>query len=125
MTILSCRTGLTSSSRTIVKLFIVDSSRFDDFLASLDSPQQRWIETNHFSAKAGRYICLPDQDGQIACAAVITDAAPVWDIAAAAKGLPAADWAPDMRFAEAGSLADIQLGWGLAHYRFAPHKKVR
>ena len=124
MTILSCRTGLTSASQSSLTLFVVNSARFDDFLAALDRPQHRWMETNHFSAKAGHYICLPDQDGQISCAAVMTETAAVWDIAAAAKGLPAGDWVPDMRFAEDAELADIQLGWGLAQYQFAPHKNT-
>ena len=122
MTILSCRTGLSAASQTSLKLFIVNKARFDAFLASLERPQQHWIETNQFTAKPGDYICLPNPDGQIACAAVITDTAPVWDIARAAKGLPAGNWAPDMRFAEAAEQADIQLGWGLAQYQFAPHK---
>jgi len=122
MTILSCRTGLTSVSADSLPVYIVDLRAFDAFVAARGAPQQQWIKATNFTAKAGRHICLPDETGQIAEAVVIVDKAPVWDIAAAATGLPAGQWAPDMSFAEQAAVSDIQLGWGLAQYSYAPHK---
>ena len=54
---------------------------------------------------------------------MITNTAVIWDIAGAATALPKADWAPDLSFAGQASLRDLQLGWGLAQYRYAPHKQ--
>ena len=123
MTILSCRTGLTSLSEDSLPLFIVAADRFDDFIAARTPPQQHWARTTGFIAKAGHHICLPDQDGQMACAAVLTGPSAVWDITGAATSLPAGSWAPDLSFAEQTQLSDIQLGWGLGQYLYAPHKQ--
>ena len=123
MTILSCRTGLTSFSEDSLPLFVVEVSQFEAFIAARSEPQQQWIKTNNFAAKPGRYICLPDETGQICGAVVITDQAAIWDIAGAATGLPNKDWAPDLGFAQQINLSDLQLGWGLAQYQYAPHKQ--
>ena len=123
MTILSCRTGLTSLSEDSLALFVVEVSQFEAFRAARSAPQQQWITANSFTAKPGRYLCLPDESGQICGAVVITDTAVIWDIAGAATALPKADWAPDLSFAGQASLRDLQLGWGLAQYRYAPHKQ--
>ena len=116
MTILSCRTGLTSLSEDSLALFVVEVSQFQAFRAARSAPQQQWIKTNSFTAKPGRYLCLPDESGQICGAVVITDTAVIWDIAGAATALPKGDWAPDLSFAGQSSLRDLQLGWGLAQY---------
>ena len=123
MTILSCRTGLTSLSEDSLPLYVVEASQFEAFRAARSAPQQQWMTANSFTAKPGRYLCLPDESGQICGAVVITDTAVIWDIAGAATALPKADWAPDLSFAGQASLRDLQLGWGLAQYRYAPHKQ--
>ncbi|MGB0397346.1 MAG: hypothetical protein ACPGHX_03840, partial [Candidatus Puniceispirillaceae bacterium] len=42
--------------------------------------------------------------------------------AKAAKTLPACTFLANTDFAGSAALSDIQLGWGLAQYHFAPHK---
>ena len=53
MTILSCRTGLTSLSEDSLTLFVVEVSQFEAFRAARSAPQQQWIKTNSFTARAG------------------------------------------------------------------------
>ena len=53
---------------------------------------------------------------------VITGRTPQWDSAKAARTLPAHLLA-NTDFAGSAALSEIQLGWGLAQYEFAPHKK--
>lgn len=122
MTILSCRTGLTAPSEASMPLFIVQKRRFDAFAAAQADSQQSWLKTTKFSAKAGQFTCLPDQNGDMGSAVVVMGKTPLWDIAKAARDLPAGSWHPDFTFAADTAVSDIQLGWGLAQYKFAPHK---
>ncbi len=122
MTILSCRTGLTAATAASLPLFIVRINQFDDFAAAQADSQQRWLKSTKFSAEAGQFTCLPDQTSRMTSAVVVVGRTPLWDIARAAKNLPANSWHPDLTFAADIAVGDIQLGWGLAQYEFAPHK---
>ena len=122
MTILSCRTGLTAATTGSLTLFIVQKEKFDAFTAAQPDSQQLWLKATEFSAKTGRFTCLPDWTGRLTSAVVVIGRTPLWDIAQAAQDLPAGSWHPDLTFAADITVADIQLGWGLAHYKFAPYK---
>ena len=122
MTILSCRTGLTAATATSLPLFIVKKEQFDAFASAQADSQQHWLKATKFSAKTGQFTCLPDQTGRMTSAVVVIGRTPLWDIARAAQDLPAGSWHPDLTFAADITLSDIQLGWGLAQYKFAPHK---
>ena len=122
MTILSCRTGLTAATATSLPLFIVQKEHFDAFAAAQADTQQDWLRTIKFSAKTGQFTCLPDQTGRMTSAVVVIGGSPLWDIAQAAKDLPEGIWHPDLTFAANITVGEIQLGWGLAQYKFAPHK---
>lgn len=124
MTILSCRTGLIASPAASLPLFIVQKEHFNAFTAAQASNQQHWLKSTRFTAKAGQFTCLPNQKGGLAGGVVVVGEIPLWDIARAAKELPAGSWHPDFTFAADIAASDIQLGWGLAQYQFAPHKKT-
>ena len=114
MTILSCRTGLTAPSEASMPLFIVQKRQFHAFAAAQADSQKSWLKTTKFSANAGQFTCLPDQNGGMGSAVVVMGKTPLWDIAKAARDLPAGTWHPDFTFAADIAVSDIQLGWGLA-----------
>ena len=122
MTILSCRTGLTAATAASLPLFIIQKEQFNAFAAAQADSQQHWLKTTKFSAETGHFTCLPDQTGRMTSAAVVIDKTPIWDVARAAEHLPAGSWHPDLTFGADIAFDEIQLGWGLAQYKFAPHK---
>ena len=71
MTILSCRTGLTAPSEASMPLFIVQKRRFNAFAAAQADSQQSWLKTTKFSANAGQFTFLPDQNGNMGSAVVV------------------------------------------------------
>ncbi len=122
MTILSCRTGLTAAAAGGLPLFIVQKEQFDAFAVAQADSQQQWLKATKFNPKAGQFTCLPDHTGRMTSAVVVIGRTPIWDIARAANELPSGNWNPELTFAADIAVGDIQLGWGLAQYDFAPHK---
>ncbi len=122
MTIFSCRTGLTAPSEVSMPLFIVQKDQLDAFVTAQGESQKNWLKATNFRAKAGQFTCLPDQNGGMRSGVVVMGKTPLWDIAKVACNLPPGSWHPDFTFAADIAVSDIQLGWGLAQYQFAPHK---
>ena len=122
MSVIEYQSGITTPTPDSRPLYIVHLSCFDDWLDSLSEEGQNWVRETAMPAKAGSCIILPDKHGQLSAAALLIDKNIIWEGAGAASKLPAASWAPEMTFAAEAGLGDIQLGWGLAQYHFAPHK---
>ena len=122
MSVIEYQSGITAPTPDSRPLYIVHLSCFDDWLDSLSEAGQNWVRETAMPAKAGSCIILPDKHGQLSAAALLIDKNIIWEGAGAASKLPAASWAPEMTFAAEAGLGDIQLGWGLAQYHFAPHK---
>jgi leucyl aminopeptidase len=122
MSVIEYQSGITTPTPDSRPLYIVHLSCFDDWLDSLSEAGQNWVRETAMPAKAGSCIILPDKHGQLSAAALLIDKNIIWEGAGAASKLPAASWAPEMTFAAEAGLGDIQLGWGLAQYHFAPHK---
>ena len=122
MSVIEYQSGITTPTPDSRPLYIVHLSCFDDWLDSLSEAGQNWVRETAMPAKAGSCIILPDRHGQLSAAALLIDKNIIWEGAGAASKLPAASWAPEMTFAAEAGLGDIQLGWGLAQYHFAPHK---
>ena len=122
MSVIEYQSGITLPTPDSRPLYIIHLSCFDAWLNSLSEAGQSWVRETAMPAKAGNCITLPDKQGQLGAAALLIDKNIIWESAGAASKLPAASWAPEMTFAAEASLGDIQLGWGLAQYHFAPHK---
>ena len=117
--------GLSPEADKAVPIMFVCVSEQDAATASLNAMQRNWLSSQGFDWKAGTPLLLPDDEGSIAVVLVGLGDNPQWDAAAAATALPSQSFVPDMRFAGSCCLADIQLGWGLAQYQFAPHESPR
>ena len=113
----------TAPDETIYPLMIVSQAEYDSFADSLLPHQQDWLNLHGSKGKSGSIFTLPDAQGQLAMGVVITGRTPQWDSAKAARTLPACTFLANTDFAGSAALSDIQLGWGLAQYEFAPHKK--
>ena len=112
----------TAPDETIYPLMIVSQAEYDSFADSLLPHQQDWLNLHGSKGKSGSIFTLPDAQGQLAMGVVITGRTPQWDSAKAARTLPACTFIANTDFAGSAALSDIQLGWGLAQYEFAPHK---
>jgi leucyl aminopeptidase len=109
----------------ICPLMIVSQPDYDSFINSLLPHQKHWLAL-HVSAPApGAVFTLPDAHGELGMGVVIVGETAQWDIARAARSLPACIFTANTEFAGTTSVSDIQLGWGLAQYEFAPHKPAR
>ena len=120
--------GLSSASEPdaeAVPLMIVSQTSQKPFIDSLASHQQGWLTIHGFTGKPASVTTIPDQHGQLAMAVVIVGKTPQWDIAKAAQTLPGCIFSANIEFADETDIRDVQLGWGLAQYEFAPHKPER
>lgn len=122
MSVTKTQTGIVEPAKDTRPLYIVCQKNFNVWLDSLTEAQQNWVRETAMPAKAGTCITLPNIDGHIGGAALLTDKNLIWESAGAASRLPSGSWAPELTFSKAASLGDIQLGWGLAQYHFAPHR---
>ena len=122
MSVLEYQSGITTPKKDSRPLYIIHLSQFDSWLDSLSETARNWVRETAMPAKVASCISLPGSDGHIQAAALIIDENIIWQSAMAANTLPAGSWIADMAFAEQACPADIQLGWGLAQYHFAPHK---
>jgi len=124
MSITDFQNGLAAKSgKKVKKLFFVTAALFDDWYKGLDDTGRSWVTANGFRPASGSCLTLPAPNGDIAAAVVMADPVLVWQTAAAAASLPAGIWQPCLAYAPDASLDEIQLGWGLAQYHFAPHRK--
>ena len=123
MPILDYDNGLTADEQTSRLLYFCAVDEADNFIASLSAGQQRWLSDTGFTARAGNTALLPGEGGGLDAALSITSDSVIWQSAATADALPEGSWKPICVSGQ--SLAAIQLGWGLAQYRFAPHKPKR
>ena len=122
MSVTKTQTGIVEPAKDTRPLYIVCQKNFNVWLDSLTEAQQNWVRETAMPTKAGTCITLPNIDGHIGGAALLTDKNLIWESAGAASRLPSGSWAPELTFSKAASLGDIQLGWGLAQYHFAPHR---
>ena len=103
---------------------LLNAEGLDRWLASADAFQQRWVETNHFKAKAGQSLIVPDAEGQPGVVLAGYDEAPdLWTLA----GLPANLKSGLYRIDPSIGLDSVQmerlaLGWAFGHYRFDRYK---
>ncbi len=111
-----------SAEAQAVPLMVISHAQHDAFMDSLDTHQQDWLKTHGFTKTSGANATIPDQHGKLGGAVVSVGNTPKWDIANAAGELPACLFSVNRTFAPEIDMADIQLGWGLAQYDFAPHK---
>ena len=122
MSVLEYQSGITTPKKDSRPLYIIHLSQFHSWLDRLSETARNWVRETAMPAKVASCIPLPGSDGHIQAAALIIDENIIWQSAMAANTLPAGSWIADMAFAEQACPADIQLGWGLAQYHFAPHK---
>ncbi len=96
---------------------VVTVAGFADWLRSAEARTRHWLDATAFKAKAGAVALLPDGEGELALALLVTgDPATPWDAAALQAALPAGTWAvadPD---------GHVALGWALAAYRFTRYR---
>ena len=105
-------------------IHVLNAEGLDRWLASADAFHKRWIETNHFKAKAGQYLIIPDADGHPGLVLAGYDERPdIWTLA----GLPAElqsglyQIAPSLGF-DSAQMEKLALGWAFGHYRFDRYK---
>lgn len=110
-----------TASQKIV-LYIVEPASQERFIKQLSLRDQNWLEANQYRFKAGSTIALSDTDGHLSSAILAVGDTPQWDAAQAVSTLPQAHYIPVLDYAPDTPLSEIQLGWQLAHYHFAPHK---
>ena len=118
MPILEC---LTSDPAGAVPLHFVPEAGAEGWIAGRAPFERRWLEATGYKAKVGQTALLPADDGSLAAALHVTDAANLWDVAAARANLPAGVW----RLADGGiDPIEAALGWALASYRFDRYRKA-
>jgi leucyl aminopeptidase len=112
---LPCFAPAGTSARPVT---IVATGGYGTWLEAADPRTRAWLEGSGFKAKGGAVALLPDAEGKVTRALLVTsEPAEPWDAAALQAALPAGAWSIDDH---AGALppAHAALGWALAAYRF-------
>ena len=120
MSLLDYDSGLTETDTPARPLYFCHQDDAENFIGSLGKNQKQWLNDINFRPKPEALALLPSDTGGLEAALVITSDNLIWQSAIAASTLPTGNWSPHCVSDQ--SLATIQLGWGLAQYRFAPHK---
>ena len=120
MPLLDYDSGLSEKNTPARPLYLCHQDDAESFIGSLGENQKQWLKDINFRPKPEALALLPSNTGELEAALVITSDSLIWQSATAANILPAGNWTPHCVSGQ--SLAAIQLGWGLAQYRFAPHK---
>ncbi|HJO65322.1 MAG TPA: leucyl aminopeptidase family protein, partial [Sphingomonas sanguinis] len=103
------------SARTIT---LLTPETFDAWLNRQSAATRALATAQHFTAKPGTHVLIPDGDG-IAVAAGVADASSPWALAKLAEALPEGSYRLDG--VEVGANA---LGWLLGQYRFTRYRKA-
>ncbi len=103
-------------------LHVLLPGRFESWLAAQPAAVQAWANAQGFAGTPGSLLLLPGADGLAGAAIGVGDALDPAAYGHAPFGLPAGDWAVATPLAAAEQAA-LELGWGLAGYRFARYRK--
>ncbi|WP_294280389.1 leucyl aminopeptidase family protein [uncultured Sphingomonas sp.] len=103
------------SARTIT---LLTPETFDAWLNRQSAATRTLASAQHFTAKPGTHVLIPDGDG-IAVVAGVADASSPWALAKLAEALPEGSYRLDG--VEVGANA---LGWLLGQYRFTRYRKA-
>ncbi|WP_394663179.1 leucyl aminopeptidase family protein [uncultured Sphingomonas sp.] len=103
------------SARTIT---LLTPETFDAWLNRQSAATRALATAQHFTAKPGAHVLIPDGDG-IAVVAGVADANSLWALAKLAEALPEGSYRLDGM--EVGANA---LGWLLGQYRFTRYRKA-
>ena len=107
-----------------IAIQIVSKKNYGGWLSSQSPFVAGWIRSQNFSADAGDFILLPDQQSGAASVVFIPDDQDPWCWSRLAASLPKGLY----RLADSlsSSLSDwAALGWALALYRFDRYKKTK
>ena len=125
MSILNYQSGLrTTPPKISTPLIFVHAHTYQKWYEQAETRTKNWINAQKFTAQAGQSICIPDEEGQIKAALAIVKSSPLWEAASIAQGLPAGEWWADFSYAKTLNPHDVQLGWGLAQYKFVQYKNA-
>jgi len=119
----SATVALIEPSGDHLPLHIVRADDFDEWCRQRSGPEQAWLKSSGFDAKAGEVAMLAGAGGEVAAAVLcVEDETAIWDYAAAAEALPAGAYrlSDDLTPAAQDAAA---LGWALAGYVFERYKK--
>ncbi len=113
-----------------VPLHSLDAAGLERWLEQADSPHARWVKATGFRAERGRWLAVPDGNGELAC--VLSGREPedrLWALAHLPAVLPDGDYALQADWS-AEELQRARIGFGLGGYRFdrykpAPERRVR
>lgn len=72
-----------------IMVHLLNTETVSDCLGSLTDRQQAWVLANDFTAKAGQFCLLPDEQGAVSCVLLAYDPKDPWyKVAESAKKLP-------------------------------------
>ncbi len=121
-TLIGYQSGIAADAQHSRLLHIVEQASKNAFLDHLSSAHKNWLHAQNYQFEPGQTAILPSDDGTLEAAILTVGNTAQWDASQAAKQLTPGYFTPEMQFAPQTALSDIQLGWQLAQYHFAPHK---
>ncbi|MDD3517328.1 MAG: leucyl aminopeptidase family protein [Chromatiales bacterium] len=105
-----------------IPIVAVTADDLERWLATQPERTSNWVGTSGYQGKAGSFLCIPNDDGRIACVLAGVDGSePTWALGDGPSKLPAgvyrlpADW-------DAGRCEKAAIGWGLGAYRYTRYK---
>lgn len=109
-----------STRRRAIPLRPVTAHGMRLFLSEASAEVKAWVKAHHFKAKAGGFLCLPDEKGSIREVLVGLDHKPdIWALAALPSALPYGlyrlECAEDVSVEQRTLMA---IGWGLGCYSY-------
>ncbi|MCR9262030.1 MAG: leucyl aminopeptidase family protein [Pseudomonadaceae bacterium] len=100
-----------------IRIKLIRTEDFDQWLTSLATDAQSWVQRQNFAAKPSQWASLDDSEGEMVVAG--------WDGAdniASLGSLPLS--LPEGDYALLDAVSDLQVtGWGLGCYQFTRYKK--
>jgi len=106
------------SSGSSLPLYPVSSANYEQWLADLPRPQQKWLKAAGFSAKAGELCSLPDSNGELQGYAFgMARAGWLYQLAPLVDKLPPGGYRLVSGW-DAAQRLQASLGFGLACYQF-------
>ena len=106
--------GFTDDNATARPLRLIRQAMMPALKSELSPAHNAWISETGFDGAASSLCLLSNADGKISEALLGIGDTPIWDVAAAAKKLPAGNW----RLQTDEDTDLLYLGWGLAQYSF-------
>lgn len=106
-----------------IPLVVVTEKSFAAWVKKQPQSARKWIETQSYKPKPGKYIQVPAKDGGVISVIVgLSEPVDMWDLAALPLSLPKGTYVLEGRLSQADESA-LALGWLLGGYRFDRYKK--